>query len=138
MSEIFDNNNVLQTDISKILKINAAFFKKLYSNNYNKESKEVINNFLDTEVKLSEHDKEGCEGPLSLDECTLVLKMMKNGKSPGSDGFTTEFYKFFWKDIGSLVCHSINFAYNSGRLYDFQRQGIITCNNKRMVEIGAT
>ena len=52
---------------------------------------------------------------------------MKNGKSSGSDGFTTEFYKFFWKDIGSLVCHSINFAYNSGRLSDFQRQGIITC-----------
>ena len=127
MSEIFDNNNVLQTDNSKILKINAAFFKKLYSNNYNKESKEVINNFLDTEVKLSEPDKEGCEGPLSLDECTLVLKMMKNGKGPGSDGFTTEFYKFFWKDIGSLVCHSINFAYNSGRLSDFQRQGLITC-----------
>jgi hypothetical protein len=24
---------------------------------------------------------------------------MKNGKSPGMDGFTTEFYKFFWKDI---------------------------------------
>ena len=89
MSEIFDNNNVLQTDNSKILKINAAFFKKLYYNNYNKESKQVINNFLDTEVKLSEPDKEGCEGPLSLDECTLVLKMMKNGKSPGSDGFTT-------------------------------------------------
>ena len=58
---------------------------------------------------------------------SLVLKMMKNGKSHGSDGFTTEFYKFFWKDIGSLVCHSINFAYNSGRLSDFQRQGITTC-----------
>ena len=28
MSEIFDNNNVLQTDNSKIKKINAAFFKK--------------------------------------------------------------------------------------------------------------
>ena len=41
-------------------------------------NQEVINNFLDTEVKLSEPDKEGCEGPLSLDECTLVLKMMKN------------------------------------------------------------
>ena len=78
-------------------------------------------------MKLSEPDKEGCEGPLSLDECTMVLKMMKNGKSPGSDGFTTEFYKFFWKDIGSLVCHSINFAHNSGRLSDFQRQGLITC-----------
>ena len=77
-------------------------------------------------MKLSETDKDSCEGSISLDECSLVLKIMKNGNIPGSDGFTTEFYKLFWKDIGSLVCHSINFAYKSGRLSDFQRQGIIT------------
>ena len=45
----------------------------------------IIRYFLDTDVKLSEPDKEGCEGPLSLDECTLVLKMMKNGTLTTSD-----------------------------------------------------
>ena len=55
-------------------------FKKLYSNNYKEESKEVRNIFLDTEVNLSETDKDSCEGSISLDECTLVLKMMKKRK----------------------------------------------------------
>jgi hypothetical protein len=28
---------------------------------------------------------------------------MSNGKSPGLDGFTSEFYKFFWIDIQEYV-----------------------------------
>jgi hypothetical protein len=36
---------------------------------------------------------------------------MKNGKSPGSDGFTVDFYKFFWNDIGAFVFQSLYFGY---------------------------
>lgn len=32
-------------------------------------------------------------------EVLTVLKHMKNNKSPGSDGYTAEFFKLFWKDI---------------------------------------
>jgi hypothetical protein len=39
------------------------------------------------------------EGNLSFKECGESLKLMKNGKSPGSNGFTVDFYKFFWNDI---------------------------------------
>jgi hypothetical protein len=35
------------------------------------------------------------EGELTPQETLSALKLMKNGKSPGMDGFTTEFYKFF-------------------------------------------
>ena len=56
---------------------------------------------------------------------------MKNKKSPGSDGFSAEFYKFFWKDIGIFLWRSIRYAYQSGSLSDFQRQGIITCIPKK-------
>jgi hypothetical protein len=55
---------------------------------------------------------------------------MKNGKSPGSDGFTVDFYKFIWKDIGqfgAFVFRSLYFGYETGLFSQFQTQGVITC-----------
>ena len=46
---------------------------------------------------LSEHL---LEGKITYDELLSALKRAKNNKSPGSDGFTMEFYTFFWRDIG--------------------------------------
>ena len=37
-----------------------------------------------------------------------VLKSMKNNKSPGSDGFTAEFYMFFWADLKNYITKAIN------------------------------
>ena len=52
---------------------------------------------------------------------------MKNNKSPGSDGFTSEFLKFFWKDLKVFVIGSLNYGYSLGSLSVTQKQGIITC-----------
>ena len=52
---------------------------------------------------------------------------MKNGKTPGSDGYPAEFYKFFWTDIGSYVLNSLNEAFQKGELSVTQRLGILTC-----------
>ena len=51
---------------------------------------------------------------------------MKNGKSPGTDGYNAEFYKFFWKDIGNFVLESLNESFNTGELSITQKQGLIT------------
>ena len=51
---------------------------------------------------------------------------MKNGKSPGTDGYTAEFYKIFWKDIGNFVLESLNESFNTGELSITQKQGVIT------------
>jgi hypothetical protein len=57
----------------------------------------------------------------------VALKNMKNGKSPGLDGFTTEFYKFFWSDLKYFAVRSFNQAYTRGYLSVSRRQGVITC-----------
>ena len=56
---------------------------------------------------------------------------MKNGKSPGSDGLTTEFFKIFWNSIKEYYINSINFSYNHGTLTEMQKQGILTLLPKK-------
>jgi hypothetical protein len=52
---------------------------------------------------------------------------MKNNKSPGSNGLTSEFLKFFWKDLKVFVIGSLNYGYSLGSLSVKHKQGIITC-----------
>ena len=45
---------------------------------------------------LSEKESERCEGRLTYEECKKSVESFQNDKSPGEDGFTVEFYKFFF------------------------------------------
>ena len=56
---------------------------------------------------------------------------MNNGKSPGSDGLTTEFYKIFWNTIKQYYINSINYSYENNTLTTFQKQGIISLLPKK-------
>lgn len=51
---------------------------------------------------------------------------MKNDKSPGSDGFTAEFFEFFWKDISHFWLMSANEGFEKGLLSTTQKLGIIS------------
>ena len=51
---------------------------------------------------------------------------MKNNKSPGSDGITTEFYKIFWNDIKKFYIGSLNHSYQYVALTVLQNQSIIS------------
>ena len=52
---------------------------------------------------------------------------MKNNKSPGMEGFTSECFKFFYNDIKVFIKRALNEGYNEGKLSISQRQGLITC-----------
>ena len=88
--------------------------------------------FLDSETpKLTDQEKETCEGLITKAECLAALKAMKNNKSPGTDGFGIEFYKFFWSDISSHLLSSINQAFHAGEVSIDQKRGIITLIPKK-------
>ena len=81
-------------DQDEIVKETKDFYEKLYES----REKDVVDVDLHTMVEaptLSSEEKESLEGLISEEEALAVLKRMNNQKSPGSDGFTTEFYKFF-------------------------------------------
>ena len=72
-----------------------------------------------------------CEGLISENKIYKVLKKMKNGKSPGTDGYTTEFYNFLRKDIGKFILDSLNNSFTNGELSITQKTRINYPNSKR-------
>ena len=84
---------------------------------------------------MNEVQKQSCEGVLSDAECAKALLNMKNNKSPGSDGLTTEFYKIFWRDLRKYYTDSINYSYEMGSLTQLQKQGIINVIPKKDKEL---
>ena len=51
---------------------------------------------------------------------------MKNGKSPGNDGLTKEFYTAFFGELGSLLLKTFNYSFVKGELSSSQKQALIT------------
>ena len=77
-----------------------SFIKDFFHNQKNEcepQLKRIINN-LET-AKLSSVEAMGLEHELSVKEIGQALKQMKNGKSPGIDGYPAEFFKIFWKKL---------------------------------------
>ena len=77
--------------------------------------------------QLNTTDSNKLEGKISHHEASLTLKHMKNNKSPGSSGYTPEFFKCFWGKLSHFVVRAINYAFESGELSLTQKLGIITC-----------
>ena len=82
--------------------------------------KDIVNKLTDTKAKQ-------LEGLLTYTEISETLMKMKNDKSPGLSGFSADFFKVFWKKLGTFVLRSLNYGYKMGNLSITQRQGIITC-----------
>lgn len=40
---------------------------------------------------------------LEIGELDLAIKQLPNGRSPGPDGLTAEFYKCFWSDLRDIL-----------------------------------
>ena len=81
--------------------------------------------------KITDTDKNSCDTPNTLQECSKALQLLPNNKSPGSDGFTTKFYKFFWKDIKEWLFEGFNYSFENKLLSSFQRMGILNLLPKK-------
>ena len=101
------------------------FYERLYSDRQ-LEDCEILDLAEDIPT-LTVQEKTSLEGEITLDEASVALKNMKNNKSPGSDGFTVEFFKFFWRHLGAFVVKSLNNGFRKGELSSTQKEGIIIC-----------
>ena len=66
----------------------------------------------------------------TLAEYTNSLKKFKNNKTPGSDGFTIAFYRFFWNVIGQIMVDRFNYAFENGDMSISQKTWYYIINTK--------
>jgi hypothetical protein len=122
-------NGTMVTNEKEVLKEIKTFYEKLYSSNT--IDQDQLNKTLVHIPKLTASQKSLTKGVVTYEECLKALKSLSNGKTPGMDGITADFYKFFWIDIGQVVLNSINHAFQKNEMSRDQRMGIISLSPKK-------
>ena len=137
ITKLLNDEDGAITDADEILKYEETFYKNLYSEPQKNQNEieeqgaaaELFN--VETLPKINNNDKLTCDTDITINETGIALKDLTNGKSPGSDGFTPDFYKFFWPTIKDVVFDSIIYANEKGHLSIDQKRGIINLIPKK-------
>lgn len=73
------------------------FYENLYKKKRQLENEHICSKLTNLDIrKLTEEEKESIEEPIREHKALHFLKNMKNDKSPGADGFTAEYFLFFF------------------------------------------
>ena len=102
-----------------------SFYANLYTEK-NTDERTHSTLFHKTHPMLSENEKRICESKITMKECFNSINELPNNKSPGSDGMSTEFYKFFWDDIKVFLLESFDYSFENNLLSLDQRRAVLT------------
>ena len=91
--------------------------------------------FASIENHLDFTQQQSCEGFLSLQELSDAVKTLNLGKSPGSDGFSVEFYLFFWDILGPLLLRVANQCFRDVNLCDSMKGSVTRLIHKKRGDI---
>lgn len=130
INQLIKDNGEMVTEQADILREQKEFYKNLYmakETQYNDETDKTFFPEDKTIQSLTIEESVELEKEITVTECFDVLKNMKSHRSPGSDGFTVEFYLFFWNDLKYSLVRSFKNSYKDNILSDSQKLGIITC-----------
>ena len=127
IKKLIIQDSIEVTDPHQISEEQQKHFENLYRSKQS-QGQEDYSDFLysnNNQKILISIDKELCDSPLRLEEIGKTLKQLQNDKIPGSDGFTTNFYKFFWQDLREFLFDSCKYSFEHGMLTSDQRRGIL-------------
>ncbi len=114
---IYDSSGTEVSDRAGLINAHEEFYADLFSRDEIDlcTQRELFSNLS---LRLSEDDRDLCEGLLSLSEITTALGNMSKNKSPGPDGLSVEFYSKFWNLLGPILLDVINSCYADSDLCD--------------------
>ena len=114
------------TTTSSILETFTANLASKYSRQHNMQSDtdEFISG--NVTVTLSDQERDAIDFPITYEELTDAIRKMKSGKSPGSNGYTSSFFKHFWNVLGHFLHRAYVFCSEKNKMISSHREGIIT------------
>ena len=133
VASLTKENGTILSDPKAILKEEANFYKNIYESKNTNPNDPVFSSLFESDSlpHLGDSEVAQCEGLLTSEECAKAINTFQNDKTPGSDGFTVEFYRHFWHLLGKFLVDSFNYAFQSGQLSISQRLGIISLIPKK-------
>ena len=119
-------NNTFIDDQNLIMEEQKKFYADLYKrpNDFNKELVENFTQNLNI-PNISLEENQHCDKEITVEEIEAALKNMKNDSSPGSDGLTAAWYRFFWDEIKHTILKCYQYSFEKGYMSNSQRKGII-------------
>lgn len=106
-------------------------FKSIYMDSYSSElvvDNEEINPFLAklNLPSLSEEQQKKLDDPITVNEIIDVIQKLPNGKAPGLDGFTDEFFKLYMNEVSPLLLEMYTESLRVGSLPPTLNEALIT------------
>ena len=109
------DDNTFIYDQFAILDKQKQFYESIYQSreNDNNNSQESVFFKAENITPLSLDDQLLCDGPITDAECINAINGFTKDKTPGTDGFSAEFYKFFWPELRAEMLSSFHFAFQT-------------------------
>ena len=93
-----------------ILKECKNFYETLYCKPSTENDFSNCQFFKNDHKELNEVEQNICESLVTEDECFESIMSFPNNKSPGCDGITVEFYKYFWQKLKPYLMNSYKYS----------------------------
>jgi len=117
------------TDMEEILKEEERYYKQLYTSkmkNTEEEKRITQKIFNINSPTLEEEEQEELDKEIEEEEIWKIIKDSPKNKSPGTDGFTNEFYQIFWPHLKTYMLKAYKSALERGELSITQKRGMIS------------
>ena len=119
--KLIDEKGIEIVNGPDILDQEHMYYQELYAND-DRVKFCLVN---DSGVEVTIEEREAQNTALSVDELTCALCSLKNGKCPGYDGLTTDFYKVFWCKLKNTFKRVLDVTQQEGLMTESQRHGVL-------------